>query len=138
MENTKNNKQNLITEQSTLYYGENNGFQRYTYDRKGRMTQFELMSSEGKMMLRDVYKYDRNNKIVKINSFFFAGELGFILNNYNSYGKISEKTDYKSDGKIKTKTVFIYDKNQNVIQEILYESEYLIPIQLIETKYEYY
>ena len=83
------------------------------YNEKGDRIEENHYNSDGSLLYKYTYKYDKKENIIE-------------KNRYNSNGSLDEKYTYKYE----------YDKNNNWIQQVVYENNK--PIGIKERIIEYY
>lgn len=111
----------------------------YKYDKKGNKIEGNIYFSNGKLDKKVTYKYDEKGNIIELNGYNSDGSLLYKYTyKYDKKENIIEKNRYNSNGSLDEKYTYKYeyDKNNNWIQQVVYENNK--PIGIKERIIEYY
>lgn len=108
----------------------------YSYDSRGnRILQrsFDLATSEGGRMFDDAnrtvrYSYDKNNNLIQVASFKPSGSRVWnpelqahkIIYSHDSKGRTRSQTVFNANNSIRTKTEFVYDEQDRIVEESVF------------------
>lgn len=111
---------------SVYYPGKGKKKDIYTYDKKGRLILLRRYDERGKVNRSSQYRYNQQNKIHKttVKGEGYASE---FYHDYDASGRLisinRRVTKGKEKGKLDSKSVYIYDDRNNIIQEDSYNSK---------------
>lgn len=111
----------------------------YKYDENGNKIEGNIYFSNGKLDKKVTYKYDEKGNIIELNGYNSDGSLLYKYTyKYDKKENIIEKNRYNSNGSLDEKYTYKYeyDKNNNWIQQVVYENNK--PIGIKERIIEYY
>ena len=128
-----------IEKGDVLYDVFNDPFITIIYNEKGDRIEENHYNSDGSLDYKVTYKYDENGNKIEGNIYFSDGSLlEKYTYKYDEKGNIIEKNRYNSNGSLDEKYTYKYeyDKNNNWIQQVVYENNK--PIGIKERIIEYY
>lgn len=95
----------------------------YKYDRIGNLVEKQSYNSES-LEDRNCYKYDNSGHLIEESLYKSNNSLLLkIICRYNNKGQQIERDSYRSDGNLFIRTVYRYDNQGNEIEEINYDQE---------------
>lgn len=83
------------------------------FDNNGKLTEYNLYSSDGRLIAEIVCKFDGKGKMTEENCSGTMDEKSTYK--YDDNGYMTEINSYSSEGSLKSKSTFKYDKNGNKI-----------------------
>ena len=99
----------------------------YSYDSAGNKIKKATYDADNSLDIYTTYKYDANGNMIQEAIYNEYGSL--IQKSIYKYlnGVLIEKTTYDADGELSYTWAYVHDSHGNVIEEIMYKSEALLP-----------
>ncbi len=95
----------------------------YKYDEKGDVIEENEYDSDGKLSDKIIYKYDKKGNLIETNRYYADGSLlSKGVFKYNQKGNKIETNTYYPNGNLDSK--LLYDEKGNTIEMTLFNSEY--------------
>lgn len=112
---------------SSVYYPDKGKREEtYTYDQKGKLILGRRYNERGKVSHSSQYRYNKQNKINKtiVKGEGYSSEFNYEYDGLGRLISINRRvTKGKEKGKLDSKSVYIYDGRNNIIQEESYNSK---------------
>lgn len=133
----KYDKQGNWIEEATYRDGVLNSIATFKYNQQKDKTEYNCYHNDStksymNQKLLYKYKYDSNGSKIEVEKHnYYKGQLFLdrkICYRYDLSGKMIEKCIFNRKGELLEKYIYQYDDQGNVINEVLYKSEALIPV----------
>jgi hypothetical protein len=90
----------------------------YTYNEKGKQTEWSEYNSDGSLTSKTTYLYDENGKLTVETEYNPDGSLkSKTICAYDKKGNPTEGTRYNPDGSLNARTIYTYDQKEKLTEQ---------------------
>jgi hypothetical protein len=132
------NKRGFIIREEYYLFGRNLfAVTEYIYSASGLLVSLVQKNTEGGILRRVVYTYDKNNRLHREKNYTIGNKLSFIVfYKYNKEGLLSEELRYLADARMDYKLTFLYNAAGLLLEKKKYNEHERLDTKTVYRYYE--